>query len=108
MAGARPAVGRGLSLEAREAVRQAFELLAKYLAGDLDIGGATIRGGDTLRVQVKASGETVVISIDEPRPVITKQFGPLSFEGRLVRLEVARDQIVVVIDGLPDQAIELK
>ena len=102
------AVGSGLSLEAREAVRQAFELLTKYLAGGLDIGGATIKGGDTLRVQVKASGETVTISLDEPRPVITKEFGPLSFNGRLMRLEVTRERMTVVIDGLPDQVIELR
>lgn len=108
MAGARPAVGRGLSLEAREAVRQAFEVLAKYLAGDLDIGGAKIQGGDTLRITVKAKGETVTISLDEPRPVITKRLGSLAFEGRLERLEVTREAMVVVIDGLPDQTIELR
>lgn len=108
MVGAHRAAGKGLSLEAREAVRTAFEGLTKYLAGDLDIGGATIKGGDTLRVTVKASGETVTIAIDEPRPVITKEFGPLSFNGRLVRLEVTRERMTVVIDGLPDQAIDLR
>lgn len=108
MAGARHAVGRGLSLEAREAVRTALDVLAKYLAGDLEIGGAKIRGGDTLRVTVKAAGQTVTIAIDEPRPVITKGFGPLAFEGRLERLEVTREAMLVVIDGLPDQTIDLK
>ena len=108
MVGARRAVSKGLSLEAREGVRRAFEVLTKYLAGDLDIGGATIRGGDTLRVEVKASGDVVVIAIEEPRPVITKAFGPLSFEGRLTRVVVGRAAMTVEIDGLPDQVIHLK
>lgn len=98
----------GISVEGREVVRQAFESLARYLAGGLELGGATITGGPTLVVHAALEKDAVKVWINGPRPVVTKKVGPLSFSGELVGATVRGEAVTVEISGLPDVTIKLR
>lgn len=97
----------GISVEGREIVRQAFQSLARYLAGGLEIGGATIQGGPTLVVHATLERDAVKVWINGPRPKVTKTVGPLSFTGELIGATVRGDAATVEISGLPDVTINL-
>lgn len=98
----------GLTIEAREAVAAAFRVLRQYLAGTLEVAGATVKGDGHLAIVVATDGESLSIKVSGHRPQITKSFGLVEFRGTLQEIVVMDDEATLVIDGLPDVKIRVK
>lgn len=97
----------GIELDARDLARTFFQHLAQYLAGGIDILGATLRGGPTLTIQARLDSGAVTLAISGPQPTLSKQLGPLAFSGTLKGARITSDAATLVIDGLPDVVIRL-
>lgn len=97
----------GIELNARDLARTFFQHLAQYLAGGVDIHGATLRGGPTLTIQARLDSGTITLAISNPQPSLSKQLGPLAFSGTLKGARITTAAATLVIDGLPDVTIRL-